>query len=445
MFSGLESVGAISIACLEYCSALASTCMASGALDFQLRGSVCPISASVDTSFGVNAISFSPTSCIFCMFPTCTYAKVNAPYTGDLYRLSGYFRINASPSSIFLAASFGVTAKKALYATSSSAFTGAGVSSVRGVASGVFGLSLCFAGGWLWLPWPYCEACAAAIPLPHTSSPATVAAPNQIFQFFLIRFLLFPSCFIRDSHLKIDLRSRPRYRLISAKRREPFLRRQFCLLRPAFHAQHGLILHFRYFGIPLIIENPCEVNVRPRQHHGILSRRMFTGGQAPEYLLGSCRIVIQKRHQPNSVPRPRLIRIFRQNFLKRCLRRARVFFRDPPLPLRQRRNDLCIIRHRRRRRASPARHFFTRCFVHQLGRLGRRKFHRRQPLRFTSYINGPHQIREKELHRRSGVFEFGQRHEERFHQNVPVFIVPTHRRLPFAGGHALQFQFHGAH
>src|SRR5467141_1925387 len=215
MFSGLESVGAISIACLEYCSALASTCMASGALDFQLRGSVCPISASVDTSFGVNAISFSPTSCIFCMFPTCTYAKVNAPYTGDLYRLSGYFRINASPSSIFLAASFGVTAKKALYAASSSAFTGAGASSVRGVTSGVFGLSLCCAGGWLWLPWPYCEACAAAIPLPHASSPATVAAPNQIFQFFLIRFLLFPSCFTQNrpmftAALWVYLRQTPR-------------------------------------------------------------------------------------------------------------------------------------------------------------------------------------------------------------------------------------------
>src|SRR6266576_4081169 len=60
MFSGLESVGAISMACLEYCSALASTCMASGALDFQLRGSVCPINASVDTSLGVKAISFAP-------------------------------------------------------------------------------------------------------------------------------------------------------------------------------------------------------------------------------------------------------------------------------------------------------------------------------------------------------------------------------------------------
>src|SRR6202790_404310 len=192
MFSGLESVGAISIACLEYCSALASTCMASGALDFQLRGSVCPISASVDTSFGVNAISFSPTSCIFCMFPTCTYAKVNAPYTGDLYRLSGYFRINASPSSIFLAASFGVAVKKALYAASSSAFTGAGASSVKGVTSGVFGLSLCCAGGWLWLAWPYRESPAAATPIADTSNPATVATPNQILQVFLIPFLLVP-------------------------------------------------------------------------------------------------------------------------------------------------------------------------------------------------------------------------------------------------------------
>src|SRR6266403_2141036 len=179
MFSGLESVGAISIACLEYCSALASTCMASGALDFQLRGSVCPISASVDTSFGVNAISFSPTSCIFCMFPTCTYAKVNAPYTGDLYRLSGYFMINASPSSIFLAASFGITAKKALYAASSSAFTGAGASSVSGVTSGVFGLSLCCAGGWLWLAWPYRESrdgCHSQPDIPrlaHSFSPRT--------------------------------------------------------------------------------------------------------------------------------------------------------------------------------------------------------------------------------------------------------------------------------
>jgi len=41
---------------------------------------------------------------------------------------------------------------------------------------------------------------------------------------------------------------------------------------------------------------------------------MFTGGQAPEYLLGSCRIVIQERHQSNSVPRPRLIRYFVRTF-----------------------------------------------------------------------------------------------------------------------------------
>src|SRR5712664_3801162 len=244
---------------------------------------------------------------------------------------------------------------------------------------------------------------------------------------------------------QINRRSRSRDGFISAKRREPFLRRLLRLLRPAFHTQHGLILRLRYFWIPFIIINPRQVNVRPRQHHGILCRLLIAGGQPPEHLLGPCRVVIQERHQSNSVPRPRLIRIFRQNFLKRCLCRARIFFRDPPLPLRQRRDDLWIIRHRRRRRASPARHFFTRCFVLRLGRLGRRKFHRRQPLRFTSHINGPHQIREKELHRRFGVFEFGQRHEERFHQNVPVFIVPAHRRLPFAGGHALQFQFHGAH
>jgi len=42
---------------------------------------------------------------------------------------------------------------------------------------------------------------------------------------------------------------------------------------------------------------------------------MFTGGQAPEYLLGSCRIVIQERHIQFRTT-PRLIRISRQNFLK---------------------------------------------------------------------------------------------------------------------------------
>src|SRR5207245_1478891 len=195
-------------------------------------------------------------------------------------------------------------------------------------------------------------------PRAHTSNPATVATPNQIFHVFLILFLLVPSSFTGSSE------------------REPA----------------RLIRQLRRARIDLMFTVALWVYLR----------------QTP-----------RAPFAPLAWP--------------------------APVPLRQRRNDLCIIRHRRRRRASPARHFFTRCFVHQLGRLGRRKFHRRQPLRFTSYINGPHQIREKELHRRFGVFEFGQRHEERFHQNVPVFIVPAHSRLPFAGGHAIQFQLHRDH
>src|SRR5712664_1934488 len=244
---------------------------------------------------------------------------------------------------------------------------------------------------------------------------------------------------------QINRRSRSRDGFISAKRREPFLRRLLRLLRPAFHTQHGLILRLRYFWIPFIIINPRQVNVRPRQHHGILCRRLIAGGQPPEHLLGPCRVVIQQRHQSNSVPRPRLIRIFRQNFLKRCLRRSRIFLRDPPLPLCQRRNDFCIIRNRRWRGVSSARDFFTRCFILRLGRIGWRKFHRRQPLLLSSHIDGPHQVREKELHRRFGLFEFGQRSEERFHEHVPVFIVPAHRRFPFAGRHALEFQLYRAH
>src|SRR5207249_3938763 len=59
------------MACLEYCSALASVCTASGepALPCKLRGSVCPSSASVETSLGAIVSSFSPYSCIFCVFP----------------------------------------------------------------------------------------------------------------------------------------------------------------------------------------------------------------------------------------------------------------------------------------------------------------------------------------------------------------------------------------
>ena len=184
--------------------------------------------------------------------------------------------------------------------------------------------------------------------------------------------------------------------------------------------------------------------MRPHKDHWILCRRMLTDRQPPKHLLGPRRIVIQHRHQSESVPRPCLVRIFRQNFLKRCLCRARIFLGDPPLAFCERRDDLCIIRHRRWRGASLARHFFSCRLVVRLGRLGEREFHRRQPLGLSSDIDGSHQIRKKKFHRGFGVFEFGQRREERFHQNV-AFFVPAQRRFPLAGRYALEFQFHCAY
>ena len=82
--AGLGSVGAISIACLEYFSALLRACAASDGLSGSLRGSVWPSMASVETSFGASASSFSPYSTIFGTCPICWHSNTSATYTGDL-------------------------------------------------------------------------------------------------------------------------------------------------------------------------------------------------------------------------------------------------------------------------------------------------------------------------------------------------------------------------
>src|SRR5260370_10049053 len=213
-----------------------------------------------------------------------------------------------------------------------------------------------------------------ATPIMHVSNPMRVAAPNQVLHSFLILFLLFTSSVSqRFANQATSLRShlraatnrtlRPGHRRPRSHGSQLSLCRLLRLFRHAFHSHRGLIFGLHYLRIPFIIINPCQVNMRPCQHHGILRRRMLANRQPPKYLLGPCRIVIQHRDQSDSVPCPCLVRIFRQHFLKSRLCRARIFLRDPPLALRQRREDFGIVRHRRWYHLLLARDLFSRCLI----------------------------------------------------------------------------------
>src|SRR6202045_841837 len=80
---------------------------------------------------------------------------------------------------------------------------------------------------------------------------------------------------------KIDKRagnSRALYGLFTSRIGQAFLRGLTGLFRATLHRQRGLILGLGLAWLAFPIINPCEVNMRPGQDHGIGSRGMLSRG-----------------------------------------------------------------------------------------------------------------------------------------------------------------------